>query len=99
MRTAGIAAGAGPDARAAWLFGAILDDSELALLVSGLSPYLPQGFPQRSCLQEDCGGVRGSEGPQQAGREERFSIDLESLVVLVIFGFVCWGGAQWIARR
>ncbi|MGB8028981.1 MAG: hypothetical protein WCF30_04870 [Terracidiphilus sp.] len=95
--TAGIAAGGWPDERTAWLLGAILNNPGLALLVSGLSPYLPQGFPERA--REDNGCLRGSEGLRQAGQEGQFSIDLELLAVLIIFGFVCWGGAEWIARR
>jgi hypothetical protein len=97
--TAGIAAGGWHDARPSWFLGAILENPGLVLLVSGLSPYLPQGFPQQSCPSEDCGGLRESEGLGQAGQEEQFSIDLESLAALIIFGFVCWGGAEWVARR
>ena len=95
--TAGIAAGGWPDEKAAWLLGAILNHPGLALLVSGLSPYLPQGFPQQT--REDNGCLRGSDGFQQAGQQRQFPLDLEFLAALIIFGFVCWGGAEWIARR
>jgi hypothetical protein len=95
--TAGIAVGGWPDERAVWLLGAILNHPGLALFVSGLSPYLPQGFPER--VREDNRCLRGSDGRQQAGQEGQFSIDLEFLAALIIFGFVCWGRAEWIARR
>jgi len=96
LNAAGIAPGQWPDERVARLLDAMLGDPGLAYLVSGLSPYLPQGFPQQ--IREDNRCLRGSDGLQQSGQEGQFSIDLEFFAALFIFGFVCWGGAEWIAR-
>jgi len=95
--TAGIAAAVGPDAKASWFLGAILEDPGLALLVSGLSPYLPQGFPQQT--REENGCLRGSDELEQAGQEGKFPLDLGCLAALVVCGFACWGGVAWIDRR
>ena len=75
----------------------MLGDPGLAFLVTGLSPYLPQGFPQQA--REDDGCLRGSDGLQQAGQQPRLPLDLEFLAALVVCGFVCWGGAALIDRR
>jgi len=93
---AGIAASGWPDGRAAWFLGAILEDPGLALLVSGLSPYLPQGFPPRT---PDSGDGDGLRGQRWGGDQRQFPLDIELLAGLLLCGVVCWGGAEWVARR
>ena len=92
-----MALGQWPDEKVAWLLDGMLGDSGLAYLVSGLSPYLPQGFPQQT--REDNGCLRGSDGVRQAGQEGQFPWDFGLFAALLICGFVCWGGVVWIDRR
>jgi hypothetical protein len=92
-----MALGRWPDEKVAWLLDGMLGDPGLAYLVSGLSPYLPQGFPPQT--REDNGCLRGSDGLQQAGQGGHSPLDLEFVAALLICGFVCWGGAAWIDRR
>jgi hypothetical protein len=92
-----MALGRWPNERVAWLLAGVVESPRLALLVTGLSPYLPQGFPEQA--REENGCLRGPDGLQQAGQKGQFPLDLEFLAGLVLCGFVYWGGAAWIGRR
>lgn len=92
-----MAVGQWPGERVAWLLAGMLGDPGLVYLVSGLSPYLPQGFPQQT--REDNGCLHGSAGLKQIGEQGQFPWDFELLAVLLICGFVWWGGAVWVGRR
>ncbi len=92
-----MALGQWTDKGVARILEGMLVDPGPAFLVTGLSPYLPQGFPKQTREDNDC--LRGSDWLQQAGQERWLSLDLEFLAALIVCGFVCWGGAAWIDRR
>jgi hypothetical protein len=74
----------------------IIESAGVALFVSVLSPYLPQGLPRQpgndACLREP-------EEYTEAGRQQQFPLHLEFLAWLFFCGFVSWGGTVWMERR
>ena len=74
----------------------ILESAGVALFVSGLSPYLPQGSPQQP---DNYAGLQGPHEFQRAGERQQFPLRLEFLAWLFLCGFVSWGGTVWMVRR
>ncbi len=79
--------------------GGIIEVCGLALAVTGLSPYLPQGIPLGQRQPDENGCLQGGGGHRQAGEQRRFLFDLEFLAGLLIGGLGCWGSAAWAGRR
>jgi hypothetical protein len=74
----------------------ILQNLGVALFVSGLSPYLPQGLPRQS---DNFACLREPEEYQQAGEQRQSPWYLEFLAGLFLCGVVSWGRALWTSRR
>jgi hypothetical protein len=74
----------------------ILESAGVALFVSGLSPYLPQGSPPQP---DNYAGLRKPDEYPRAEQQHQFPLHLEFLAWLFFCGFVSWGGAVWVDRR
>lgn len=90
-----------PVPRAFFLDGdnGIVENAGVALFMSGLSPYLPQGSPRQSGLPDQPASALESREYQQASDQRRFPLYLEVLAGVLVCGLISWGDVMWMGRR